>query len=263
MRSLRTREKPLHVTLRHPFPDHLPRVQISALAHGMAYRVSVQKLDGLLRDGIGILERNQGSPAVVQQLDGMPVRSRDNRLARAQCVRQRSRNHLRFMAIRSDIDVGGADEFGHLFRAGEAVVEDYLRLHSHFLRQSLQAGTVLIALATKNMRMGRACNDVNHVLVSGQNLRQRLDDVLNSLVRGEQSERKQNRLPFHVEFVFIEIRVEEGQVWNSVRNHVDLAARNLEYLLQELGRELAHDDQAIRQLCDLFHDRQLAGIGFA
>ena len=48
-----------------------------------------------------------------------------------------------------------------------------------------------------------------------------------------------------------------------MRHHVDLAARHLEDFLQELGRELAHDNEAVGKLCDLFHDHQLVGIWLA
>ena len=263
MRSLRTRAKLVHVTLRHSFPDHVAREQVGAFAHGMAQRRSIQKFDGLLRDGVGILEGNQRAAAVVQQLDRMPVGSRDDRLARPQRIGKRPGNHLRLVAIGSDVDVGGANELRHLLRTDEAVVEDHLRFHSHFLRQSLQAGSILVALATENVRMGRARDHVDHVLVFRQNLRHGLNDVFDSLVRREQAEGEQHRFAFHAEAVLVEIGIEKGQVGNAVRNHVDLAAGHLEDFLQELGRELAHDDEAVGKLRDLFHDHQLVGVGLA
>ena len=48
-----------------------------------------------------------------------------------------------------------------------------------------------------------------------------------------------------------------------MRNHVDLAAGNLEDFLQELGRELAHDDKSIREFRDLFHHHQLIRVWLA
>ncbi len=79
--------------------------------------------------------------------------------------------------------------------------------------------------------MGRACHDVNDVLVPGQNLRQRPNYVFDSLVRRKQAEREQNRFPFHSELVFVEIGIQEWEIRNAVRNHVDLAAGNLEDFL--------------------------------
>ncbi len=134
------------------------------------------------------------------------------------------------MAIRSDVDVGRANKLGHFLRAGEAVMKDYLRLHSHLLGQGLQGVAVLVPLPPKDMRMRRARDDVNDILVFRQNLRQRLDHVFDSLVRRKQAKREQDCLPFYPEPVFVEIRIEKWQVWDSVRNHVDLAARHVEDL---------------------------------
>ena len=48
-----------------------------------------------------------------------------------------------------------------------------------------------------------------------------------------------------------------------MRNHVDLAAGHFEDFLQELRRELAHDNEAIGKLCDLLHDHELVRIRLA
>src|SRR5271167_3223024 len=139
------------------------------------------------------------------------------------------------MAIRSDVNVGGANEFNHLLRTDEAVVKDHSRFHSYFLGQSLQTGSILVPLATEDVRMGGSCDDVSDILVFGQNLRQSLDYVFDSLVRREQAEREQNRFTFHAKAVLVEIGIQERQVGNAVRHHIDLAARYLEDFLQELG----------------------------
>ncbi len=103
-----------------------------------------------------------------------------------------------------------------------------------------------VALTTKDVRMGRARNHVDHILVPGQNLRQCLDDVFDSLIRREQPEGEKYCFSFHVKPVFIEIGIQKWQIGNAMRNHVDLAARYFEYFLQELGRQLAHHDETIR-----------------
>src|ERR1700674_534340 len=161
----------------------------------------------------------------------MPIWSRDNRLARSEGIGQRAGNDLRFMAIRSDVDIRSADELGHFLRAGKAVVEDNLQLHSYFLRQCFQAIPVTITIATENMRMSCARNDINDILMFRKNLRQSLNDVFDSLVRREQAEGEQNRLSFDSEPVFEKIRIEKRQIWNPMGNHVDLAVRHLEDLL--------------------------------
>jgi hypothetical protein len=50
--------------------------------------------------------------------------------------------------------------------------------------------------------MGRARHDVSNILMFGQNLRQRLNDVFDSLVWREQAEGEQYCFPFHAKAVF-------------------------------------------------------------
>ena len=94
------------------------------------------------------------------------------------------------MAVRSDIDVRRANELNHLLGTDKAVVEDHLRFHADFLRQSLQVRAIVIAFAAENVRMGRACDDVDDILVLRQNVGQRLNHIFDSLVRREQAERE-------------------------------------------------------------------------
>jgi len=108
-----------------------------------------------------------------------------------------------------------------------------------------------------------AGDDVHDVVVFGQNVGQRQNDVFDSLVRREQAERQQHRFSFHAKAILVEIGIEKGQIWNAVGNHVDFAAGHFEDFLQELGRELAHDDEAIGKFRDLFHYHELVGIGLA
>ena len=111
--------------------------------------------------------------------------------------------------------------------------------------KSCKMARYLSPLAAQNVRMSRACDDVDNILVLGQNLRQGLNYVFDSLIRREQSEREQHRFSFDAKAVLVEIRIQEGQVRNPVRHHVDLAARYLEDLLQKLGGKLAHDNETV------------------
>ncbi len=168
--------------MRDPFPYHLAGEKVRTLTHGVAYRGGVEEFDCFLRDSIRILEGHENAAAVVQQFNRVPIGSRNDRFACTQCIGQRSGNHLRFMPVRRDVNVGCTNELDHLFRADEAIVEYHLRFHSHVLGQSLQTGSILVPLAAEDVRMGRACDDVGHILVFGQNLRQCLNYVFDSLV---------------------------------------------------------------------------------
>src|SRR5436190_20378333 len=138
------------------------------------------------------------------------------------------------MAVRSDIDVCCADECNPPLRDYEAVMEDHVRLHSDFLRQSLQVRSIPVALAAKNMRVSRTCDYVNHVLVLRQDLRQCSNHAFDSLVWRKQTEREQDGLPLHAKAVLVEIRIQEWQIRDAMRNHVDLAAGHLKDFLQKL-----------------------------
>ena len=86
------------------------------------------------------------------------------------------------MAVGGDVNVGGANELNHFPGTDEEVMKDHLRFHSYFLRQGLQTGSILIPLATQNVRMSRSRDNVRDILVLGQNLRQCLNYVFDSLV---------------------------------------------------------------------------------
>ena len=193
----------------------------------------------------------------------MPVGSRDDRFARTQRIRKRTGDHLRLVAIRCDVYVRRTNELDHLLRANEAIVKDHIRFDPRFLRQPLQVRAIFITLTTQDVWVGRACNDVHDVLVSRQYLWKGLNNVFDALVGREQTEREQYSLPFYIKAVFVEIGIEKWQVRNAVRNHVNLAARHFEDLLQELGGELTHHDEAVGKLCDFFHYHSLIGARFA
>src|SRR6266498_5604997 len=108
------------------------------------------------------------------------------------------------MAVRSDIDVRGANKCNHFLRADEAVMEDHVRLHSDFFRQSLQVSSIPVTLAAENMRVGRAGDYVNHVLVLRQYLRQGLNHAFDSLIWRKQAERKQDCFSLHAKAVLVE-----------------------------------------------------------
>ena len=139
------------------------------------------------------------------------------------------------MAVGRDVNIGSANKPGHFLRTDETVVEDYIGLHSHRLRQRQQAGPILVPLATQDVGVSCAGDNVHYVLVPGQNLRQGLNDVFDSLVRRQQAEREQHGFSFHAKTVFVEVGIQKRQVRNAVRYHVDLAARHFKDFLQELG----------------------------
>src|SRR5580658_4807109 len=123
----------IHIRMRDPAPDHLAPVNVSTPAHFLTCRFVVQEFNCRSRDRNWILERYQHSAPVIQKFGCVPVRSRDDRLAGAQGIRQGSRYSLCFESIRSNVNVGGTDQRSHFVRADKPVEKHYLIFNTKFL----------------------------------------------------------------------------------------------------------------------------------
>ena len=101
---------------------------------------------------------------------------------------------------------------------------------------------VFVAFPPQYVRMRYAGNHVDHVAVARQNLRQRFDYVFHSLIRRQQPKREQNFFSFRSESVLVKTRIGERQIWDAMRNQIDLVGRNVKHFLQNLRGLLAHHD---------------------
>ena len=247
----------------HLGPDHLPAAQIGALAHGVALRLIVEQFI----DGPGkrrrVLEGHQNAPVSGQHLLGVPVGRGDDRLARAQGVGQRAGSDLFDVAVRRNIEIGRSDELVEFRLIYEAIVEKHVLLDILFLGQPLQRPPVDFAVAPVYVRMGRAEDHVDHVRMLVQDVRQGADDVFVTLVGRKQTEAEQNRLALDVELILVIAGIDEGHIWNAVRNQVDLPGRYAIDFLKKLSAALAHDHQPVRQIGDLIENPALGGRGFS
>ena len=86
------------------------------------------------------------------------------------------------MTVWRDVDVRRADEFDHFLRADKAVVEDDVRIHADVLRQVVQVRSILVAFTTQNVRVSRARDHVDHVLMLRQDVGQCLNNVFDSFI---------------------------------------------------------------------------------
>src|ERR1700683_756347 len=110
------------------------------------------------------------------------------------------------------------------------------------------------------MRVGGACDDVDHVLVTGEDTRQGPNHALKSLVWRQQAKGEQYKLFCIGESIPGTLRLHEGQVGNAVRHQIDLFPRHSKYISQNTRRVLAHHNKTIRERGDLLHDNELIGI---
>ena len=193
----------------------------------------------------------------------MPVGRGDDCLAGSKRDGQRAGDNLRLLPVGRDVNIGRAHVLHKLFRAHKAIVQNQMGRNAKLLGQRLQLFAVALAFAPPDMGMRHSGDDIDHVRMPRQNRRQRPNHVFNSLVWREQAECKQNGLAFRAELVLEIVGVHEGHVRHAVRDHIDLSAGNRIHFAQQLGRQFAHDNQAIGELCDLFEHDALICVRFA
>ena len=75
--------------------------------------------------------------------------------------------------------------------------------------------------------MGGAQHDIDDVGKLGQDFRQRLQHMLDSLVGREQAEGEQHQPAFHAELILVEIGVHERDIGDAVGDDVNLGRRRL------------------------------------
>ncbi len=92
---------------------------------------------------------------------------------------------------------------------------------------------------------------------------QGFDDVFDALPWREKAEGQDDLSPLDAELVLEEVGVDERQVGDAVVDEGYLAVGDAIDLAQELRALLAHDDEAVGELGDFFHDRPLAFLGIA
>ncbi len=93
----------------------------------------------------------------------MPVRRGNNRLTGAKRIGQRARGDLRFVQVRSDIKVGGADELLQIFKIDELIVKDDVLFQFVFFGEHFQAEPIGFAMLEQFIRMGGAQDNVNNI----------------------------------------------------------------------------------------------------
>jgi len=250
----------LHVALGYLGPDHVAPEQVGSLAHGVALGFVVQQVNHLLGQRRRVAERHHYAPLVGQHLFGVPIRSGDDRLARADGIGQRAGGDLAGVQVGSNVDVGRADELGQFFDADKAIVEDDLALDALLLGQPLQRQPVRFAVVAQDVGMGRAEDDVDDVGMLLQDGRQRLDNRLDALVSRQQAEGQQHRLALHAKVVLVEAGIDKGHVGDAVGNEVNLVRRDAIDALQKARAALTHDHHPLRQPRYLLQHPALVGV---
>lgn len=251
----------LDVTPRDGGPLHPHAIRRRALAHRVAPRVVAQQAAHLAGDGSGISPRDQDAAPVGEQLAGVAVRRRDDGPARAHRVRERSGRDLLRLEVGRDVDVRGGQVVGELALADEAVVEDHVRVHAEAARAALEHDAVRLAVVLLDVRVRRAQDHVDRVRVVPQDVRERVDDVLDALVRRQQAEGEDDRFALDAEQLLA--AWQERQAGDSVGDAIDAPLGHAVNLAQQRRGVITHDDDALGEAHDLVHHAALLGIGLA
>ena len=205
-------------------PLHAAAVAGGAAAERVAPLVVGQEIADGDADGIGIAIRHQHAPVVRQHLARVDVGRRDDGAARSHRVGQRARGALFGIQVGRDVDIGGAEELVQLVLFDEAVVEHHVLVDAELSGPRFEHQTIGLALGILHVRMGGAQHDVDRGRAARHDRRQRVDHVLDALVRREQPERQQDHPSLDAEAT---LALEPGRhLGDAVRNDVDAVRRD-------------------------------------
>src|SRR5260221_64694 len=114
-------------------------------------------------------------------------------------ARQGPGRDLLLLEVRRDVDVRGGKKVGELALAHETIVEDHAGGDSSGPSALLEHEPIRFAVTLPHVRMRRAEHDVRDVRVTLEDRRKGVNDVLDPLVRREESEREDDALSLHAE----------------------------------------------------------------
>ena len=183
-----------------------------------------QQAGDLSARSFGIPKRNQNAAPVTQQLLGVPIGCRYNRLSQPETVGERARCHLGFIEIGGRIDVAHRNEVQQCGQSYELVEEDDMVLDAkvmHTLRQTVAIG---LALMPHKVWMGRAENDIKGIRTGIDDFWHGIKHGLDALVRRQEAKRKNDRLSAISKFRFGVMRFDEREVRYSVPYNLNLTS---------------------------------------
>lgn len=93
----------------------------------------------------------------------MPIRSGDDCLTSSEAIGERAAGDLRFVNIRSDVNVGCPNEFSELFNIDKAVEENDVLAYPIVTGDALEAKAIGFSFVSNKTRMCCAENNVNNL----------------------------------------------------------------------------------------------------
>ncbi len=103
------------------------------------------------------------------------------------------------------------------------------------------------------MRVCGTQHEINHIWMSSNNFRQRLDRVFNPLARADQPEGQKHLATRDAELLFIGAGIDKGEVGNAVSNDVHFRIRHAVGIAQNIGPFAGHHHQSVAAFRKLLH----------
>ncbi len=244
-----------------PTPNKFAPEAEGVLAHLMALRFVAEELDDGGRDGGGITERDEFAAAIGEQFLGVPVRGGDDRVAEAKGVGEGAGGDLGFAKVRSEVNIGGADETHQLFEFDEAVEEDDMLLDAEIGGETFEAPAIGLAFVADQVGVGLAEDDVHDVGEFANDVGEGAEGVFNAFVWREEAKGQEDLFSGDGEFVFVVVGIGERDVGNAMRDEVYLFHGGAKDLVEQLAALLGHDDEAGGEANQFAHDAALLGAG--
>jgi hypothetical protein len=163
-----------------------------------------QEVIDCTRDGSGIAEGHEYPTIVGQEFGRMPVWRRHYCFARPKAVSKGTAGNLLLFEIRGNINISRADELGEFLQLDEAVKEEDVALDPVFAGKRLKTRTIRFAMIANEIGMRGAEDDINDIWKFGDDLRKRVENVLNSLFGRKQSKRKKDLLSSDAKLILVE-----------------------------------------------------------
>ena len=244
-------------------PDHFAPHGVGFLADSVEALRVVEEIADTGGDGFGIAEGDKNAAVVGEQFPGMPVGGGDDGFAGAENVSERAGGDLGFVEIGGEVNVGGADEFFEVVSGDEAVVEDDVIFDAVVIGEALEGEAVAFALASDELGMGGAEDEIDDVGMLADDFGQGLDDVFDAFAGTEEAEGEEDFAAFDAELGLVEAGVHEGHVGDAVGDDVEFGLGHLVGFEQDFSAFLSHDDEAVAAADEFVHHFALGGVGVA
>ena len=189
----------------------------------------------------------------------MPVGRGNHGLAGCYRASEGARRTLLGVQIRGHVHVGSPEEVRDFSVGHEAIVERDVGVDAQAARAGREHETVGFAVPFLHVGVRRAHHHEDRARMPFEDLRQRVDDVLDPLVRREQAEREQH-LSIGEPEPLLAFRCRFGER-DAVGNDVDDVRRYAVEVTERLFAVVAHHDEPLRQRDDLLEAASLLGGG--